>query len=598
VVRSLARGLIVAVALSVAIGDLPAQTGDDLLRQRLREVTSLEQAGQLVRAYTELQILLRDHPAEPGVVLAYERVCRRLGTLGDALSAIERAIEFDSDNAILWQAELRVLGELGLTDRLVSEGERWLALFPRSETAYHDYAQALRSVGEFELAEGVLLRGQERTDSPGMLTVALADTYLAEARWDEAVGQWLALLESSPTMGWDVVVSRFESFGGEEIVVAAAVLDAVGAEPSSVADASLGSIAALYAGDPEAAQSMAERVLNDIDPSQKRAFIDAFSSLAIRRNQPSLVAWAYRHLLRDLPSDATAWDLARQIVQHDLSAGDTAAAVEILDDFIADAEPGSPPHQWAAAVWVRLVAARGAAAEAGDALEDYAQVYSTDPELSYLALVVAEAFLREGRPDDSRRVLELVSAESADRNVRAHMSAVSAYLALYAGEYDEARTNFELAAATLTGADRSEAIRLLRLLRHASEDELRAVSAAHVAVIQHEPGVAFERLLGGLQDARPSAARPALLVWAGELAIEAGMIERAEAVLRRVPDLYPESGEAPLALMTLAEALTEVDRRDEAIAILETLIIDYPNSALTPIGRRRLAELNEEIPRS
>ncbi len=596
--RSLVRCLILVTAFALAAGDLSAQAGGDALRQRLRQITSLEQSGQLVRAYSELQVLLRDYPAEAGVVLAYERVCRRLGTLADALPAIERAIEINPDNPTLWQAQLRVLGELGQTDRLIDEGERWLVVAPQLETAYHDYAQALRRVGEFERAEAVLLIGQDRANSSGMLTVALADIYLAEARWADAVEHWLALLESAPSMGWDVVVSRFESRGQDQIVVAVAVLDVIGVEPPSVAHASLGAIAALYADDPQTARRMADRALRDIEPAQQRVFIDGFASLAVRRDQPSLVAWTYRHLLRELPNDANAFDLAKQIVQHDLSAGDTSAAIEILYDFIADAQPGSTGHQWAAAVWVRLVAARGDANRASDALEDYARLYSADPELSDLALIVAEAFLREGKPDESRRVLELVSAELADRDVRAHMSAVRAYLALYAGEYDEARTQFETAAATLTGSERSEAIRLLRLLRHASEPELEAVSAAHVALIQHQPAQAFERLLSGLEDARPSAARPALLVWAGELAIESGAVERAEAVLLRVPELYPESGEAPLALMKLAEALAAVDRKDDAIVILETLIIDYPESALTPIGRRRLAELREELPRS
>lgn len=62
---------------------------------------------------------------------------------------------------------------------------------------------------------------------------------------------------------------------------------------------------------------------------------------------------------------------------------------------------------------------------------------------------------------------------------------------------------------------------------------------------------------------------------------------------------YGETGEAPVALMTLAEGLSvDPARRIEAMEILESLILEYPNSALAPIARRRLAELREQVPHS
>ncbi len=68
--------------------------------------------------------------------------------------------------------------------------------------------------------------------------------------------------------------------------------------------------------------------------------------------------------------------------------------------------------------------------------------------------------------------------------------------------------------------------------------------------------------------------------------------------VRELRRLFPQAGEAPVALMTLAEGLAAAGRHDEAIAALESLILEYPQSALTPIGRRTLAELREEVPKS
>ena len=124
------------------------------------------------------------------------------------------------------------------------------------------------------------------------------------------------------------------------------------------------------------------------------------------------------------------------------------------------------------------------------------------------------------------------------------------------------------------------------------------MAAAHRAILQDRPSEAHGKLAAGLRRAPESRARPALLLWAGQLALEAGASKRGEELLRRIPERYPRSGEAPVALITLADALAATDQSDAAIKVLETLIIDYPDSALTPIGRRRLAELKQQVPRS
>jgi tetratricopeptide (TPR) repeat protein len=601
VTRPTSRALLIIAALAGALlepGVSAAQTERAALRQQLQEIMVLERSGQFERAKLELEAMLQDHPAEPGALLAYERVCRRLGTLGDALAALQRAVELDIGNVVLWQAQFRVLGELGRSEELFVAGERWLSHAPRSETAYREYALALSRLGEFQRAERVLLEGQRVVERREVLTVALADLYARQGQWREAALQWSQIMESSPNMGWDLVLARFEALGREYRAVAAEVLAALGDPPASPGAVRLGAVAALFADQPAVARQMAETAADQMDPLQRRIFLEKFAGAAARYGQPATVAWAYRRMVSDMHPDSAAWTLARQIVQYDLSAGDTAAALGTLDRFLAAAEPGTATHRQVAGLRLRLIAARGPADDAAEALQRYVEVYPDDRESPDLALIVAEAYLRAGQPDESRDALERVSGSGGDREVMAQLSALRGYLALYAGEFDEARANFELAAHTLSGAERGAAIRLLRLLRSASEAELRAVSAAQLALLQQEPQRAYQRLVEGLEKARPSAARPSLLVWAGELAIEAGLLDSAESVLRGVPENYPESGEAPLALMTLADALSAAGRLDDAIATFETLIIDYPDSALTPIARRRLAELSEEIPRS
>ncbi|NIR44053.1 MAG: tetratricopeptide repeat protein [Gemmatimonadetes bacterium] len=594
------RSLSLALALALAIGggDLRAQTDRAQMRAQLREAIALESAGQLGRAYIELQTILRDYPAEPGAVLAFERVCRRLSILSDALPAIRRAVEHDPGNALLRQAELRVLADLGRLAELIEAGERWLQRAPGLEAAYREYAQALSSLGEFERAEAVLLEGQRHVGASGGLAIALADLYMMSgARWTDAARAWLAIFESSPELAWDVLITRIRSPGLDARAFGEAVLDLIGGEPVAPGAARLAAIAAIQVGDESLAREMVQVALEPMSSGERRRFIQGIARLSATLQQPALVAWSYRLLLREAPEERVAWDMARQIVRHDLGSGDTAAAFATLDRFLDRTQPGSAAHRWAGARRLRLLAAGADADAAARAFQEHAALYTEDRDLPALALLVAEAFLREGRLDESRRILEHLPA-AADGRLEGTTAVLRAYLALYAGEFDEARQNFETAAAVLTGPERGDAIRMLRILQDASPAELEAVSTAHRATLQGQLREAYRGMLDAFAGTPASAARPALLVWAGELAIEAGDLEPAREVMLRVPERFPDSGAAPVALITLAEAMAAADRRGEAIALLETLIIEYPGSALTPIGRRRLAELEGEVPRS
>jgi tetratricopeptide (TPR) repeat protein len=515
-----------------------------------------------------------------------------------ALPIVQRALQEDAESPLLQQTQFRVLADLGDVDGIRRAGERWLRSAPSMEAAYRDYATALGRVGELAEAERVLRLGLERVRQREVLYSALADVYISQRRWPDVATQWLSMLEAAPAVGWDLIGFKLESLGRDATFAAEAVLDAVSTNSPSVPERELAAVAALYAGRPEEARDRSAAVLEDLDATRRQAFLDRFAKVAADQRQPGTVAWAFRRMLRDAPSIAVRWDLARRIVQHDLSAGDTSSALSTLHDALARAEPGTPPHRWASALQIRILAAQGEDRAAESAFRRHADLYPQDAELPLLALSVAEVNLRRGRLEEATAVLGAVPRIGTSTDVAARLAASRAYLALYAGRYDEARAEFDIAAALLKGEERGDALRFLSFLRDGNEAELRAVAGAHRGRSQGRHREAVEWLLDGLERAPSSAARPALLLWAGEWAVQVGAVERGEEALRWIPKFYPNSGEAPVALVSLAETLAGDGRAVEAMALLEKLILDYPESALTPLGRRRLAELREEVPRS
>jgi tetratricopeptide (TPR) repeat protein len=590
----------IALALALLLGPAvtaAAQTDRQLdLRLELRRIESMERAGQLDDAAVALEEMLRSEPALPGAILAYERVCRRLGRLERTLPYVARAIETDPRSVLLRQVELRVLAELGRMDNLRAAGERWLEFMPRSDAAYREYAATLQRIGDAREAERVLRLGAARSDRPVAMASELADFYLGQGRWSEMAEQWVSILSASPGLGWDLINFKLGAAGPDASQAAAALLERLSDERED--ERKLAAIAALYADRPREARERAESLITGLEPRERQAFINRFVEVAADRVQPALVAWAYRQLLLDLTGDTTRWDLARRIVQNDLSAGDTALAMQVLEGLLDERDTGTPGHRWASGMRIRLQAARGDIDGAGRDFQNYASHYSQDPDFPKLALAVADANVQRGRLNEASAVLELVPRGGLDRTTLAQLTTSRGHLALYTGHYGEARAELEVAAATLTGDQRGQVLRLLGLLRSANGQELEAVAAAHRAMVEGHGREAARLLSEGLESGPASAARPTLLLWAGELAVAAGDLESAEQTLRDIPDLYPRSGEAPIALIRLAETLVAVDRQPEAIDQLERLILDYPDSALTPLGRRRLAELRQEVPRS
>lgn len=591
--RSLVLGI---VALAVTVGPLAAQTGEgDDFQVRLRRAEDLARAGRLQDAENILRTLLDSRPAAPAPILALGRVLRSRGEVEELLPVLERALELEPRSVFLRQSKLRTLSELGREDELRRAGEDWLEATPGSEVAYREVAAFLERLGDPVEAERVLQAGLTRADARTPLAVALADLYLRQGRWTEAAERWLDVLRGSKSAP-ELVAYKLGALGEGARPAAEATLEVL-SESEIPGVERLAALAAAYADRPERARQLAEQALQaGLSPPEARSLMVRLGRVAADRGHEDLAGWAYRQLLGNGVRN-TRLDVARRVVDQELAAGDTAAALDLVGKTAAGSEPGTAVHRWALEARVRLLAERDADG-ATQAYEAYTRAYPDGSATAALAAAVAEARLRAGQLEEARRLLERVSRAGLDPSGEARLSVIGAYLALYERDYEKARAALEGAVPALQGDERNRAIRVLRFLRSANEEELRAVAAAHRLSMRGRTAQAFSHLWEALDAASPSEVRPALILWAGELALAGSGFGEAEEALRRVVREYPTSGEAPVALMALAEAISGAGRDEEAIPVLERLILEYPNSGLTPLARRRLAELREEVPSS
>lgn len=556
----------------------------------------MERTGAYGEAITLLRRALDREPASAPALVQLERLYRRQGTTGDILPLIRRGLTSDPSAVFLRQMELRTLVDLGRTQELRRAGNRWLQEERGSETAYREYALALMRTGDLKGAESVLSRGRDAIGRPDALAPQLADLYVKTGRWADAASEWAALVRAEPGMGLEMVSTKLAVLGGAAGPVATALLDQLQGEAGKEAG-ELSAIAALYAGQLERARSMAGSLLSTLPSSERRAFADRFARAADRQSQPGTVAWTYQQVLGDVSNDSTRLALARQIVSFDLNAADTTAALAVLKEMSERDDAVGPARRWASAMRVRLQA-RVDPGAAQKALAAHARAFPDDPELGELTVTVAEADLRANRLNDAEKALSTPAMDRLRGELRARASALRGYLALYRGRHDEARRALEYAAASLSGEPRGDVLRILGFLRNGNTAELMAVAAAHQAMYRGNPAHAAEILVDRLNGAPTSAARPGIELWAGELALRGDALDRAEPILRSIPERFPDSGEAPVAMLTLAEAKTTAGEPAVAMQLLEDLIMKYPKSAIAPIARRRLSELQGQVPKS
>jgi Flp pilus assembly protein TadD len=93
-----------------------------------------------------------------------------------------------------------------------------------------------------------------------------------------------------------------------------------------------------------------------------------------------------------------------------------------------------------------------------------------------------------------------------------------------------------------------------------------------------------------------AGAEPLLLTWAARLHASRGDEAAAGQLYESVARDYPQSAEAPEAILEQARLLTRAGRTQAAANRFEHLILNYPSSALLPAARRELDALRGRTP--
>lgn len=208
--------------------------------------------------------------------------------------------------------------------------------------------------------------------------------------------------------------------------------------------------------------------------------------------------------------------------------------------------------------------------------------------LADVVSALALAYAREGRVEDALRTLETVLVDPDAAAVRE----ARALLALWAGRPTEAIGHLRI-GVTARGADPGARTRWIAMLGtlEAADSTAAALVGRALGVLFRTPEAAKVEALFELFSGLPAGSgQPALLELAAHAFEEVGRPTDAGEIRRRLVETYPESAEAPVAMLELGR---EWMRRDLAAARawLERLVVEYPESAVSPLARGLMVEI-------
>lgn len=573
--------LVLGLALALAPGAADGQLSSSEESRLLREAARAESAGDHAASVEILTSLLRERPASSGAIFALERVLRAQGRVSQVLDHIDAFLAVDPVSTGPRYLKLRILLEVDSLAELRSAAESWIAQNPASPDSYREVARVYERAFGGEEALSVLRRGQNRAGD-GALVVEAGDVLLRLGRPREALLEWARALDGSDARA-PGALRRMASTGAEHPGLAAGVVRELAGEGASGARRRAAIEIALEARLQPEAQRLAEEVAGDLPERERQGFLDTLLRLAEEKDAEQLALWTLQQLRREAPGGSRARTLDRQIAVTSLVAGDTVRALEARERYTRGLPERSPERRRALAEMIRLETPAANPLELLDRFAAFRQEFPNAPEADPLAVALSERFRKDGDPETAAFVLE---------GVQGPLSAQArSWLALEAGNRESARINLTLAARGLPATEATGIVQLIGILDRVGEQA--AELAGRVSIARHRDGAAAAfSLVSELVHAVPPEDQPPLLALAARIADETDQQGEAARLRESLAATFPESSEAPEAILQLARYRAATPTGvPAAIELLEDLILARPNSAVVPVARRELERL-------
>ncbi len=579
--RGKLRRLLAAFAALVLVASAPLSAqGNDL-----RPALELERQGRYGDAAARFQQALRRNPADAAALFGLERVLQRLGRLPEMLPFLDSALVRGGEQQQIRALQLRVLGTLGRTAEIEVASERWIAIAPRREDPYREWAFAVAQRGDIPAARRVLERGS-RVLGGGALMQELAQVDIVSGDWPSAARHWHAAATARETLLQAAGMSLGQAPPGAREPVLRALRD-------EIRDSTARWIAAellLAWSRPGEAWTLLDSSLPR-DRNRAATLLKRFADRAHRATIPEIarVRGYALERLAGLVSGQAAHQARIDAARAFADAGDRHDAERMLERIAADTARAPASAGGAMATLIAVTADADRVEEAEQRFNEWASRLTLDDQADLRARI-AWAWVRTGRLDRADAVLALDSSLA--------VAAIRGWVALYRGNLREASEWFREAGPYTGTRDHATArTEMLALVQRVAPDSLPALGAALLELRRGDSTSAVKTLIAAARTVPRAGGRGDILALAARVAMAQGD-GQAAPLFEEVIAVDSTGPVVPAAHLALAALAARAGRSDEAVHRLEHLILAFPESAVVPQARRLLDQVQGAIPKS
>lgn len=591
---------IVPVAMTIAVASNPnvlAQTTSGALAEESRALalaTQMERSGQPGEAERVLIELLASHPTATGALVMLAQLGADRGAPDLVLPYAEAAAERAGyDLATVHQVLIRALADSGLSDEALDRAKAWVSARPTDTAGYGELSSALTRLGRNAEAVTVLVDARAQTGDGDLFAQELAHLHETAGDFAAAALEWLRVL----TWG-DAGVSAVEAHLNTPRVDSARVL-------SFLEEALLGSGVAVTArrgglelalrlGRPDWSRQLVEMLTEQAPFDTRWQLLRKYYLDARDREYVQHARWAAGQLAVEATEDADR--LKWEAVEAGLAVeeGDREYAGKAFDRILIASASGSETRRLAVENLVVLRVDLDP-----NAAEELISIHKSEfpeqeAELAGMVVRLSRAYVRRGDLRAARRALDLAPSQPVDASTVATLAAQSGYLWLFEGEVGRARDHLET-AGFIPGADPDQRTEVLLFLDVMDRADSMDVATLGRGIYRLQSGTDPDALMSSVHNwtmSNKDLASAGLLRLAASALVRNHFDAEADTVRLALINVFPQSAEAPGALLALARSALSVDPEASRLW-LQRLVIDHPESALAPVARRLLSELSQ-----
>jgi tetratricopeptide (TPR) repeat protein len=592
------------------LGPVQAQPADSTQLRRYRVADARLQAGKYEEAIQILESLYEESPGNPSFYRKLKDAYESVKRYEDALQLVESRMG-NSPSPSLLSEKARLLYQKGEEETAAATWDRAIELNPDRPTTYRIVYQTLVEVRRFKQAIDILQRARETLSNEAIFRTELAYLYALDGRHDDAMREYVALLEEAPGR-LALVRNRLQTFveQGEGIEASVSVLKtAVEDHPLNPAYRELLAWLYMKTNDYEAAYDV-YRALDRLQ-QQKGSALFSFAQKAADADEFAVATKAFEAVLEQ-HGDANVAPKAQRAL------GDT------YRQWAESTEGASTPKSDSTS---RYDAARAAYRTFLDTYPDHEAVPTVLAELGTLELDVyrnldaAQSTLervvgshpntsaaKETRYDLGRIALlrgdleraRLLFTRLAERLRGGDLADQArfelALLQFYQGSFESARTRAKATSANTSSDVTNDAIELSVLIQENKGPDslntpLHLYARAQLRARQHRYDQAAAHLDSLLQTHGRHALADNAQFRRAEVSLAQGDTSAAIAAFKRLPQRHPRSPQADRTLYRLGRLYEEMGNPETAVATYNRLLTEYPKSLLASDARARLRSL-------